>query len=186
MPKLGAGEWDVRTPVRYPNVYAVERTTGPERLIIGPTADHVEVLLSLAEVWQQDYYLLYVLLVPRQATAPVTVAGVAVPEGSNVSVNIFLIQRNARFWPQPDAFRPERWGEGGRTPEAFMPFGAGARMCIGNHLALMEAGLIAALVLRDFDLEVPGGGPTGLVAGVTLKPDGAVRGRVEWTSAAGR
>ncbi|MCP2013898.1 cytochrome P450 [Deinococcus sp. HSC-46F16] len=122
-------------------------------------------------------------LVPRQATAPVTVAGVDVPQGGNVSVNIFLIQRNARYWPQPDAFRPERWLDGGRTPEAFLPFGAGARMCIGNHLALMEAGLIAALVLRDFDLEVPGGGPTGLVAGVTLKPDGAVRGRVRAVSA---
>lgn len=73
---------------------------------------------------------------------------------------------------------PERRVEGGRTPEAFLPFGAGARMCIGNHLALMEAGLIAALVLRDFDLEVPVCGPTGLVAGVTLKPDGVVRGRV--------
>jgi hypothetical protein len=65
-PKLGAGEWNFQTPVRYPNVYSVERTSGPERLVIGPARDHLEVLLSLAEVWQQDYYLLYVLLVPRQ------------------------------------------------------------------------------------------------------------------------
>lgn len=114
-------------------------------------------------------------LVPRQATGPVTVAGVPLREGDNVSVNIFLLQRNARYWPQPDAFLPERWLEGGRTPEAYMPFGAGARMCIGNHLALMEAGLIAALVLRDYTLDVPEGGPTGLLAGVTLKLDGAVR-----------
>ncbi len=65
-PKLGAGEWHLQTPVRYPDVYAVEQTTGPQRLIVGPAGDHVEVLLSLAEVWRQDYYLLYVLLVPRQ------------------------------------------------------------------------------------------------------------------------
>ncbi|WP_216318403.1 cytochrome P450 [Deinococcus aestuarii] len=125
-------------------------------------------------------------LVPRQATEPVTVAGVPLPEGTNVSVNIFLLQRNARYWDQPDAFRPQRWLGGGRTPEAFMPFGAGARMCIGNHLALMEAAIIAALVLRDFTLDVPGGGPTGLVAGVTLKPDGTVQARVRAASAAGR
>ncbi len=118
-------------------------------------------------------------LVPRQATRSVTVAGVPLTQGDNVSVNVFLIQRNARFWPQPDAFRPERWQTGARTPEAFMPFGAGARMCIGNHLALLEAGLIAALVLRDFTLDVPGGGPQGLVAGVTLKPDGPVVARVQ-------
>jgi hypothetical protein len=65
-PKLGAGDWRLQTPVRYPNVYALEQTTGPPRLIIGPAGDHVEVLLSLAEVWGKDYYLLYVLLVPRQ------------------------------------------------------------------------------------------------------------------------
>jgi cytochrome P450 len=118
-------------------------------------------------------------LVPRQATRAVTVAGVPLTQGDNVSVNVFLIQRHARFWPQPDAFRPERWQTGARTPEAFMPFGAGARMCIGNHLALLEAGLIAALVLRDFTLDVPGGGPPGLVAGVTLKPDGPVVARVQ-------
>lgn len=117
-------------------------------------------------------------LVPRQATQPVTVAGVPLDEGANVSVNIFLLQRNARFWPQPDAFQPERWLNQTRTPEAFMPFGAGARMCIGNHLALMEAVLIAALVVRDYTLDVPDGGPTGLVAGVTLKPDGTVGARV--------
>lgn len=64
-PKLGAGEWGLQTPVRYPNVYAVEQTTGPERLIVGPASDHVEVLLSLAELWREDYFLLYVLLVPR-------------------------------------------------------------------------------------------------------------------------
>ncbi len=65
-PKLGAGEWELQMPVRYPNVYAVQKTTGPDRLIVGPAGDHVEVLLSLAELWRGDYYLLYVLLVPRQ------------------------------------------------------------------------------------------------------------------------
>ncbi|BDP42052.1 cytochrome P450 [Deinococcus aetherius] len=121
-------------------------------------------------------------LVPRQATGPVTVAGVPLPEGTNVSVNIFLLHRGARYWPEPDAFRPGRWLGRERTPEAFMPFGAGARMCIGNHLALMEAAIIAGLVLREFTLEVPGGGPTGLVAGVTLKPDGPVVAKVRSAS----
>ncbi|PNY80366.1 cytochrome P450 [Deinococcus koreensis] len=118
-------------------------------------------------------------LIPRQATQGVTVGGVPVPEGANVSINIFLMQRNARHWPRPDEFRPERWLETRRPPEAFMPFGAGARMCIGNHLALLEAGLIAALVLRGFTLDVPGGGPEGLLAGVTLKPGGPVCASVE-------
>jgi hypothetical protein len=66
LPKLGAGEWHLRTPVRYQDVYGVEQTTGPQRLLIAPSDRHVEVLLSVAEVWRRDYYLLYVLLVPRR------------------------------------------------------------------------------------------------------------------------
>ncbi|GGR79723.1 cytochrome P450 [Deinococcus sedimenti] len=113
-------------------------------------------------------------LVPRQATAPVRVAGFDLPEGASVSVCISLLQRHAAFWPDPHAFVPERWLGGGRTPEAFMPFGLGPRMCIGNNLALMEAGLIAALLLRDVTVTVPDGGPAGLHASVTLRPDGPV------------
>jgi len=64
-PKLGTVGDGGQTPFRYPNVYAVEQTTGPPRLIVGPAGDHIETLLSLAEVWRRDYYLLYVLLVPR-------------------------------------------------------------------------------------------------------------------------
>lgn len=121
-------------------------------------------------------------LLPRQATQPVTVRGVPLAAGQGASVNVFLLHRNARFWPRPDAFLPERWLTGERVPDAFMPFGAGARMCIGNHLAIMEATLISALVLRGFTLDVPGGGPTGLVAGVTLKPGAPVWARVSPTA----
>ena len=64
-PKLGFGHPDFRTPVLHPNVYSVEQTTGPGRLLIGASVDHIEILLSLAETWRKNYYLLYVLLVPR-------------------------------------------------------------------------------------------------------------------------
>ena len=140
-----------------------------------PTAADLRALPLLGACIQETLRLYPpAWLLPRQATAPVTVGGHAASPGDSVSVNIFLIQRNARFWPQPDAFNPGRWLGGARTPDAFMPFGAGARMCVGNHLALLEATLISALMLRDFTLDVPGGGPTRLQAGVTLKPGGPV------------
>src|SRR5438270_293599 len=47
--KLGGGEWPHQTPVRYPNVWAIEHTTGPQRLRVGPASGHIEGLLSLAE-----------------------------------------------------------------------------------------------------------------------------------------
>jgi len=64
--KIGAGVYGTETPVTYPDVWSVERTTGPERLRVGPSGGCVEVLLSLAKVWRENYYLLYVLLVPRR------------------------------------------------------------------------------------------------------------------------
>ena len=84
------------------------------------------------------------------------------------------MQRSPLAWPRPDTFDPGRWLSGTRTPDAFMPFGAGARMCIGNHLALLEATLMSALLLRDLSFDVPDGGPTGLSPSVTLKADGPV------------
>jgi hypothetical protein len=63
--KIGAGA-GMETPVTYADIWSVERTTGPERLRVGPSGRSVEVLLSLAGSWGENYYLLYVLLVPRQ------------------------------------------------------------------------------------------------------------------------
>ena len=75
------------------------------------------------------------------------------------------------------AYLLPRWLTATRTPDAFMPFGAGARMCIGNHLALLEATLITATLLRDLSVNVLDGGPKGLHPSVTLKPGGPVMAR---------
>ncbi|WP_412028543.1 cytochrome P450 [Deinococcus yunweiensis] len=117
-------------------------------------------------------------IVPRQATEAVTVSGYLLPAGANVSINIFLMQRSPLAWPQPESFDPQRWLSGTRPPDAFMPFGAGARMCIGNHLAQLEATLISAALLRDLNFDVPGSGPTGLSPSVTLKAGGPVMAQV--------
>lgn len=163
-------EWQARVP-------------GEVRGVLGGAEPDAESAhrLPLLSACIQETLRLYppAWTVPRQSTAPVRVAGYDLPAGANVSVNIFLMQRHPRFWPEPERFRPERWLTGERVPEAFMPFGLGARMCIGNHLALLEAHLIAALILRDFGVEVPGGGPQDLAPSVTLRPAGPVLARVQ-------
>ena len=64
--KLGNGEWPAPQSVRYPNVYKTDLISGRPRLTVGPANQHVETLLSLAEIWGGHCYLLYVLLVPRR------------------------------------------------------------------------------------------------------------------------
>ena len=68
MHKLGSGQGDLQQPVRYPNFWSVEPTTGPDRLVIAPAGDQVDVMRALCEEWPGDYFLLYVLLVPRLGT----------------------------------------------------------------------------------------------------------------------
>jgi cytochrome P450 len=65
----------------------------------------------------------------------------------------YLIQRDARYFDDPDAFIPSRFQEGwdrGREKFTYFPFGGGARVCIGQHFAMMEASFMLAMVAQRF------------------------------------
>jgi cytochrome P450 len=105
-----------------------------------------------------------------------------VTKGANVLVNVLGIHRRPDSFPDPDRFDPTRF-LGDREKElprcAYMPFGAGSRVCIGNHFALVEGHLLLATILRGarLDLVRPGEtiAPQPLV---TLRPRGGVHMRV--------
>ena len=63
--KLGAGPHPIQSRHHHSNTWLVQRTTGPDRITVGPSTDHVDLLLELANCWPGPYYLLYVLLTPR-------------------------------------------------------------------------------------------------------------------------
>ncbi len=78
------------------------------------------------------------------------------------------------LFPEPDVFRPERFAPD--APElprgAYMPFGAGQRVCLGQNLAMTEMTIIAAMLLQRFALSVPeNASPPRPVLAVTLRPD---------------
>ncbi len=83
-----------------------------------------------------------------------------IPAGSAIYVSVYGIHRNPRYWDEPEAFRPDRFlGEQAkaRHPHAFLPFGAGPRVCMGNHFAMYEAQIILSTLLQRFRLRpVPG------------------------------
>lgn len=72
------------------------------------------------------------------------------------------LQRDATYFPQPDAFLPERWlheGQGMGIPSGkeahpfiFLPFGFGARSCIGKRLAMMEMEIVIARLVRRYEV----------------------------------
>ncbi|GLY19347.1 cytochrome P450 [Kineosporia sp. NBRC 101677] len=114
-------------------------------------------------------------VITRRSSGPDTIDGVEVPEGTLVIVSPWLLHRRADSWPDPERFDPERFlgagpGEGDRNP-AYLPFGAGPRLCIGRDFALLESVLLLAGLLRDRAVRRPAGVRSPKVeALVTLRP----------------
>lgn len=94
------------------------------------------------------------ILMSRRSTRAFTLGGWTMPARTMFMIPVFLMHRDARWFPEPEAFRPERFGpDAPAIPRgAFMPFGTGPRVCLGQHLALAEMTVIAAMLLQRFVL----------------------------------
>ncbi|MBV8500915.1 MAG: cytochrome P450 [Paucibacter sp.] len=112
-------------------------------------------------------------LLSRRALETFEVGGYQVPRGALLLLAPGLIQRDARWFPEPEAFRPERFAPD--APEiprgSWMPFGAGPRVCLGQHFAMTEITLVAAMLLQRFRLApAPGAAPPRPTLNITLRP----------------
>ena len=88
-------------------------------------------------------------MIGRQALADIIVGGYRIQAGSYIAVNTLGLHRRADYFEDPLAFRCERFMTEPAWPRAaYQPFGAGPRVCIGNHFAMMEATLVLALICR--------------------------------------
>ena len=97
-----------------------------------------------------------------------------VPRGTLVLMSPYLLHRDVRWFDRPEAFEPDRWlGSQERPKTAFIPFGAGARSCIGESFAWLEGVLILATIARRWQLRRTGPAPE-LDLRITLRPRGNV------------
>jgi cytochrome P450 len=113
----------------------------------------------------------------RLAERRVQLGPATIEPGEVVLVTIRGIHRRPDLWPEPEAFRPERMSEDqkkARPRHAYMPFGAGPRICIGNHFALMEAHLIVATIARRWRFRLAQHPDIVEEPLVTLRPRGGV------------
>lgn len=95
---------------------------------------------------------------------PFVVDGCVIPKGTFVGVNTYTIHHDPKYFPEPDAYKPERWlGEEEQQVDrsAFIPFSVGARNCVGRPMAYMEASLAVANFVWHFDFEAVGETVTG-------------------------
>jgi cytochrome P450 len=108
----------------------------------------------------------------REAVRDTTIGGIPIPKRHIVLISMYTTHRDPRFFPEPDAFRPERWLDGldKRLPRgAFIPFGMGSRKCIGASFAMMEATLLLATIARRWRFELAPG-EIRTQPSITLRP----------------
>ena len=94
-------------------------------------------------------------LVPRQLSRPVSVSGTSLGRGDIVMISSWITHRDARWFPEPDAFRPERFLEESTWPRgAYFPFGVGERACPGTGMAMMDLAVSLAYWVQHWDMTI--------------------------------
>ncbi|HEV7636712.1 MAG TPA: cytochrome P450 [Bradyrhizobium sp.] len=112
-------------------------------------------------------------LIARAAAGPDTIAGFPVKKSDVILIAPWLLHRHEKLWHDPNAFVPSRFMPPAPPPDrfAYLPFGVGARVCIGAHFALVEATLALARMIAAFRVELVDKQPVMPIGVVTTQPD---------------
>ncbi|MFD3922859.1 cytochrome P450 [Streptomyces sp. NPDC058595] len=137
------------------------------------TVDHLGKLPYTGRLVQETLRLYAPWLVTRQAISDVRLGDFTLPAGTDVIWSAYALHRDPDLYPDPLRFDPDRWLEERPQPPkgAFIPFGSGKRMCIGDAFSLTEATVITALVARRWQL-TPEPGVVKARAEITTHPSG--------------
>ena len=111
----------------------------------------------------------------RDTARDITICGIKIPKGTDVTIPVHAVHRNPEFWPNPEQFDPERFSPANKdkiVPYSYMPFGIGPRNCVGMRLALAEAKITIVKLLQHVRLCVSEKTeiPPKLDQGIVLKP----------------
>ncbi len=121
-------------------------------------------------------YPVAMLTFPRQVQAPTELLGYALEPGQIVVGCIYLVHHREDIYPNSYEFKPERFLDRQFSPYEFMPFGGGARRCVGEALAMYELKLVLATVLSRYQVELVDSTPEpARRRGVTLAPGNGVK-----------
>lgn len=171
--------WAVERMLMHPHVYRrlCDEVRGlgdepdPERIQDLPYLDAtVKEVLRLRPI---------IPVVGRYLCRPYQLAGYDLPTGSTVAACIYLAHRDPDIYPEPEAFRPERFLGVTPDPAAWLPFGGGIRRCIGFAFAMYEMKIVLATMLAHSEFELATPGPLKVVRrAVTFWPEGGTRVRV--------
>lgn len=144
-----------------------------------PTVEHLGALPYTRMVLEETLRLYPPgATIPRRAIAADVIGGFAIPANSLVFLTPYVTHRHPDFWEQPEVFDPERF-----TPErmaarhrfAYLPFGGGPHLCIGQHFAMMEAQVALAMIAQRYRLSLVPGQRIEPQVVVTIRPRSGVK-----------
>jgi cytochrome P450 len=171
-----------RHPEAKARVQAEADAFGPE----GPAAFVPEKLAYTTRVFKEALRLYPPLVIlVRRSLEDFELQGQRYPRHTIVAVNSYGIHMNARVWEDPERFDPDRFSperEATRHKSAWLPFGVGPRVCIGNHFALMEGPIVLATLMRGARFEIDAARTIQAESFATLRPKGGVPAVVRRTS----
>ncbi|MEX2048537.1 MAG: cytochrome P450, partial [Gemmatimonadota bacterium] len=166
-------------------LYAVHRDASVKARLLSeldalgpdPAPDELARLPYLAAVVDETLRRFPVVdTVFRVLRRPWRFGGYELPAGMAIGALILLVHRRDDIYPEPDAFRPERFLEGKPKPHEYLPFGGGHRRCIGAAFSHFESCVALATIMREVDLELCEPGEIRVTRrNVTLGPGGGVR-----------
>ena len=143
-----------------------------------PTMDDMELLpWTRASIEEAMRVNPPVWTVGRKALEDDVIGGYDVPAGSSVMILIRMIHRDPAIWPNPEGYDPSRFlpeNAKDRPRHAYLPFGAGRRMCVGSTFAILEATLLAAMISRRLTFDIPRGAKIEPEAAITMRPKGGM------------
>jgi cytochrome P450 len=161
-----SGEWRLRLAAE------------ADAALAGPVEEYADKLVQTKAAIEEAMRLYPpVASMSRQALGPDDLAGRRIRKGALVIISQWVLHRHRLLWDEPDGFDPSRFLPGAREKIdrfAYLPFGAGPRVCIGASFALQEATIILAHILRSFSLEVKKDHEVMPVQRITLRPDGGL------------
>lgn len=111
--------------------------------------------------------------IDRRSKCEVVIRGATIPEGARVIMSQYQVQHDARFYPDPERFDPERWtpeAQVARPKFAYFPFGGGPRLCVGESFAWTESILLLATLSQYWEIRLAPGARIAFQPAVTLRP----------------
>lgn len=136
-----------------------------------PTVEQIDSLKLLDAVIKESMRLLPPgALSIRIAAEPVELGEYTLPQWTEIIFSRYHVHHSPAIYPEPEHFKPERWFSIAPTAYEYLPFGAGARMCIGAPFATLEMKIVLAMLLQKHRFQFVAGSRVGRNVGFTMSP----------------